>query len=280
MADTSGITSVLDQVIAQYSAGGGYAQARGTEQAVLEKKATSGKKQALVSGGLAGTTVAASIPTSVYEEISQPFMTQTEQIRTSSLMDAYMAKAGYLQQQQALDQQQQLAQDQIAAQKYSSSMAAAAQVHGGGGGGGDSSAQSMVDSWRNWDRDDGSSSSSSAGGTSGSGGSSSFGGTSLFDDYTGGGVYGGAYYPAGSSPGSGSGAAVISSPDATASMGGEEKTDLEKLAEEGEQWMNLDQGDPTSEYPESDDSGPFKWITIFGSRFKQRPGGGVQGGSI
>lgn len=195
MADNAGVLATLDKIIEQYSPGGGYATARGQEQEVLERKATAGKQQALVSGGLSGTTVAAAIPTSVYEEISQPFMTQTEQIRTSSLMDAYMAKAGYLQEEARREQELTLAQqqmeqelmalrEQIEAEKYAAGMSAAAAVHGrrgggAGGAGGGGSAQSMVDRWKSWTR-------GGAGGMgrSAAGGTGGFGSSSLFDDYS------------------------------------------------------------------------------------------------
>jgi len=140
MADTQDIISILDKIIARYSAEGGFGKA---EEALLKRektKAMASGQQRLVSAGLAGTTVGAGMEQRWEEERGIPERLRLEDIRTQRLTEAMAAKAGYMEREGARAEATSLAQQQMAQQKEQTEMGALAQVHaakyGTTGGGG------------------------------------------------------------------------------------------------------------------------------------------------
>jgi hypothetical protein len=95
MADES-IMKALDKVLSTYKAGGEYSKQRATQLKGEERRYTAGAQQGLVSRGLSGTTVAASIPSAFEQEIAAPYRTETERLRSGAEMQGLMAKAGFL----------------------------------------------------------------------------------------------------------------------------------------------------------------------------------------
>jgi hypothetical protein len=151
MADES-IMKALDKVLTTYKSGGEYTQQRAEQLKGTERKYTAGAQQGLVSRGLSGTTVAASIPAAFEQEIGASFRTETERLRSGQEMQALIAKAGFMESAAERDMRATLAADEIKAQKSMSAMDAAARVHaakvgggGGGSGGGSQSFSSIAD---------------------------------------------------------------------------------------------------------------------------------------
>ncbi len=191
MADDATMAA-LEKVLATYKTGGEFEKQRTSQLSGMEKKYTGQAKSSLVSSGLQGTTIGASIPQAFEQEIGGAFRTETERLRSGSEMQALLAKAGFAEadrdrqlkltmQQSDLDAQAKAQADAIAAGKYSDSMAAAASVHGGGGGGGGgggtgSTFDTGTDSAAMWARRiQGSGGGSTGGASTHIGGSGSFG---------------------------------------------------------------------------------------------------------
>lgn len=161
MPDTTTMAA-LEKVLATYKTGGEFEQQRTSQLSAAEKKYTTGAQAGLTSRGLQGTTIASSIPAAFEQEIGAAFRTETERLRSSSEMQALLAKAGFMEaeserqlkltmQQDELTAQAKALADQIAAGKYESSMDAASRVAaagkgGGGGGGGSGSGGAFINS--------------------------------------------------------------------------------------------------------------------------------------
>ena len=143
--------AALEKVLETYKTGGEFQQQRTSQLGAAEKKYTTGAQAQLAGRGLAGTTIAASIPGAFEQEVGAPFRTETERLRSAQEMNALLAKAGFMEseserqlklqmQQSDLDAQAKALADQIAAGKYDSSMSAASRVaaakYGAGGSGG------------------------------------------------------------------------------------------------------------------------------------------------
>ncbi len=99
MAEES-IMQALDKVLSTYKAGGEFTKQRAEQLKGTERKYTSGAQQGLVSRGLSGTTVAASIPAAFEQEVAAPYRTETERLRSGQEMQGLIAKAGFLEREQ------------------------------------------------------------------------------------------------------------------------------------------------------------------------------------
>lgn len=95
MADD--IMAALDNVLSTYKAGGDFATGRAEALKGTERKYTAGAQQGLVSRGLAGTTIASSIPGAFEQDVAAPYRTETERLRSGNEMQGLLAKAGFLQ---------------------------------------------------------------------------------------------------------------------------------------------------------------------------------------
>ena len=142
--------AALEKVLETYKTGGEFQQQRTEQLGAAEKKYTTGAQAQLTSRGLAGTTIAASIPGAFEQEIGAQFRTETERLRSSQEMQALLAKAGFMEaesgrqlqlsmQQTDIDARAKALAEEIAAGKYNTSMDAASRVasakYGGSGGG-------------------------------------------------------------------------------------------------------------------------------------------------
>lgn len=113
------ISEVLDKIIKQYQPGGDFGKA---ELALLKRaktKAMAGVGQQLVSAGLAGTTAGAGAAQRWEEETGMPARLKLEDVRTERLVQALLAKAGFMQEQQKMsfEAQQARLQRQFQAQQ-------------------------------------------------------------------------------------------------------------------------------------------------------------------
>ncbi len=137
MADN--IMNILEEAIAKFSPGGGFAKSRGEQLETKRGKYTSSAQQSLVSSGLSGTTVGASIPAAFEEDVARPYQTETDLLRSSSLMQALLAKAGFLARQSAAAEDKRRYEEQLKidadARGYQGGGYAASSGGGGGGGG-------------------------------------------------------------------------------------------------------------------------------------------------
>lgn len=142
--------AALEKVLQTYKTGGEFQEQRTQQLGAAEKKYTTGAQAQLTTRGLAGTTIAASIPAAFEQEVGAAFRTETERLRSTQEMNALLAKAGFMEaeserqlklgmQQTELDAQAKALAEQIAAGKYETSMDAASRIaaakYGGGGGG-------------------------------------------------------------------------------------------------------------------------------------------------
>ncbi len=94
--ESSEILKLLDQVIAKYSPGGDFGKAETALLGRAKTKAMAKGEQSLVSAGLAGTTAGVGMGQKWEEEIGMPSKLKLEDTRTQRLMEAFMAKAGYM----------------------------------------------------------------------------------------------------------------------------------------------------------------------------------------
>lgn len=90
------ILKLLDQVISQYSPGGTFGKAELKLLGREKTKALAKGEQSLVSSGLAGTTAGVGMGQKWEEEVGMPSKLKLEDTRTQRLMEAFLAKAGYL----------------------------------------------------------------------------------------------------------------------------------------------------------------------------------------
>lgn len=155
------IMKIVGEAIEQFRPGGVFAETR-TKQLAEKKRVAIPQMQAgLVSRGLAGTTVAAAIPSRFEMEIAKPFETETEQLRSARLFEAILAKAGFMERGAGRDLQRELAEmerdlreklqkKQITSQEYMAALDRARQqamdglqqkAGGGGAGGGGAAGQ-------------------------------------------------------------------------------------------------------------------------------------------
>jgi len=147
MADPA-MMSVLEEAIKQYQPAGAFAETRAGQLEQKRLKTTAGMRGALVGRGLSGTTVAASIPAAFEQEVAQPFETETEMLRSARLMEALMAKAGFMEREAArktaseqeaerlaLERERMKLQEKMASQSAAAKVAAARRGGGGDGGG-------------------------------------------------------------------------------------------------------------------------------------------------
>ncbi len=137
MADDS-VMAALDAALKTYKTGGDFDTQRASQLEGLRKKYTTGAKSNLVSSGLQGTTISASIPAAFEQEVGGAYRTETERLRSGSEMSALLAKAGFMEAESERQLKIDMQDKDIDARNYQSSMDAAAAVHGGGGGGGGS----------------------------------------------------------------------------------------------------------------------------------------------
>lgn len=137
------ILKVIEETIQQYRPGGEFAVSRG--QQLAEKRGTVIPEMysGLISAGLGGTTIKQTVPTRFESEIAKPFQTETDLLRSQRLMEALLAKAGFMERaeqrtqeynlaQEKMKLDEQLANKQITAQEYAAYNATL-------GGGGDTS---------------------------------------------------------------------------------------------------------------------------------------------
>jgi hypothetical protein len=111
------IMAALDKVIGTYKAGGDFATGRAESLKGKERKYTAGAQQGLVSRGLSGTTIAASIPAAFEQDVAAPFRTQTEQMRSAAEMQGLLAKAGFLSADEERAMRERLAASDIASRE-------------------------------------------------------------------------------------------------------------------------------------------------------------------
>jgi hypothetical protein len=135
--------AALEKVLETYKTGGEFNKQRTQQLGAAEKKYTTGAQAQLTTRGLAGTTIAASIPAAFEQEMGAAFRTETERLRSTQEMNALLAKAGFMESESDRQLKLQMQQTDIEAGKYSSSMDAASRIaaakySGGGGGGGGS----------------------------------------------------------------------------------------------------------------------------------------------
>ena len=134
MADD--IMGILEKAIAQFSPGGEFAKSRGEQLETKRGKYTAAAQQSLVGAGLSGTTVTASVPAAFEEEVARPYQTETDLLRSSRLMEALMAKAGFLERQSAAAEEQKRYEDQLKLDADALGYQGGGYSSGGGGGGG------------------------------------------------------------------------------------------------------------------------------------------------
>jgi hypothetical protein len=244
MADAS-VMEALDKVLTTYKSGGAFATQRAEQLKGEERRYTAGAQQGLVSRGLSGTTIAASIPSAFEQEVAAPYRTETERLRSGQEMQGLIAKAGFLDAQQEREQRAALAQEeidaamkrlqeQIAAQKGATSMEAAGRVAaakagrggGGGAGGGGGTAGFGARAAASAARVAASRTGAGGAGVGAGGATQHIGGGGGFD--IGGAGYGGAI-PTGPTE-------VITDPGAGAGAGGG-VTSMEDLAKMAQEWM-------------------------------------------
>lgn len=238
MADDS-VMKALEKVLTTYGTGGAFQEERAEQLETAKKKYTTGAQAGLAGRGLAGTTIAASIPAAFEQEIGAGFKTETERLRSAAEMQALIAKAGFLEsaEERALrerlaDREAQAEKDRLAAEKGMSALQAAAQVHAARGGGGAGDRGTFGTAGGGWPERF--STSRTAGGTVGAGGATQhFGAGGGFTVGGGGGggaaTWGGVY----------EGGQRIDVPAA-----GEDQTSLSDLAAFGEQWMKEGEAQP------------------------------------
>ncbi len=106
------IMSIIDTAIERYRPGGSFSETRASELAEKKRIAIPSMQAGLVSRGLAGTTVAAAIPSRFEMETAKPWQTETEKLRSSTLMDAVLAKAGFMENQLGRDLQLKLSREE------------------------------------------------------------------------------------------------------------------------------------------------------------------------
>ena len=90
------VMAALEKVLQTYKTGGEFSTQRASQLKTQERKYTAGAQQGMVSRGLAGTTVAASIPAAFETEVAAPYRTETERLRSGQEMQGLLAKAGFL----------------------------------------------------------------------------------------------------------------------------------------------------------------------------------------
>lgn len=96
------ISEVLDRIIKQYEPGAEFGKG---ERALLKRaktRAMAGVGQQLAGAGLAGTTVGAGAAQRWEEEIGMPAELKLEDVRTERLVQALLAKAGFIQESQKM----------------------------------------------------------------------------------------------------------------------------------------------------------------------------------
>jgi hypothetical protein len=95
MADDN-VMAALENVLQTYKTGGEFSAQRASQLKTQERKYTAGAQQGMVSRGLAGTTVAQSIPAAFEQDVAAPYRTETERLRSGQEMQGLLAKAGFL----------------------------------------------------------------------------------------------------------------------------------------------------------------------------------------
>ncbi|KKN77439.1 hypothetical protein LCGC14_0359980 [marine sediment metagenome] len=106
------IMKIIGTAIERYRPGGEFSETRASELAEKKRIAIPQMQAGLVSRGLAGTTVAAAIPSRFEMETAKPWQTETEKLRSSALMDAILAKAGFMERESGRDLQLKLAREE------------------------------------------------------------------------------------------------------------------------------------------------------------------------
>lgn len=96
------VSEVLEKIIKQYQAGSEFGKGEKALLGRAKTKAMAGVGQQLVSAGLAGTTAGASAGQRWEEEIGMPARLKLEDVRVERLMQALLAKAGYLQEERKM----------------------------------------------------------------------------------------------------------------------------------------------------------------------------------
>jgi len=106
------IAEVLDKIIKQYQPGGDFGKGELALLGRAKTKAMAGVGQQLVGAGLAGTTAGAGATQRWEEEIGMPARLKLEDVRTERLVQAMLAKAGFMQEERQMLYERQEAERQ------------------------------------------------------------------------------------------------------------------------------------------------------------------------
>ena len=134
--DTSNITSMLDEIIARYQAGGSYEATAMNKYGRDKKKSLASQGQSLISAGLSNTTIPATLESKYEEEVGTGYKLGVEEQRLGALTQAMMAKSGFLE--RAATQQASLEEAQ---KNRNLSMLNSSRGSSGGGGSGGGSGE-------------------------------------------------------------------------------------------------------------------------------------------